>query len=90
MSAAEIDGVPPRLRFTGGGLNLQERAMSRGMAVMMDRIYSALMALRTDDSGATAIEYALIITFISITVVSWATFVGTTISGFFTSVANGF
>jgi pilus assembly protein Flp/PilA len=45
--------------------------------------------LRTDDSGATAIEYALIITFISITVVSWATFVGTTISGFFTSIANG-
>jgi Flp pilus assembly pilin Flp len=59
------------------------------MAVMMDRIYSALTALHTDDSGATAIEYALIITFISITVVSRATFVGTTISGFFTSIANG-
>lgn len=64
--------------------------MPQGMATMMDRIHSALMALRTDESGATAIEYALIITFISITVVSWATFVGTTISGFFTSIANGF
>ena len=63
--------------------------MSRGMAMMMDRIHSALAALRADESGATAIEYALIVTFISITVVSWATFVGTTISGFFTSIANG-
>jgi len=59
------------------------------MAVMMNRIHSALIALRTDESGATAIEYALIVTFISITVVSWATFVGTTISGFFMNVANG-
>jgi pilus assembly protein Flp/PilA len=59
------------------------------MAVMMDRLHAALMALRTDDSGATAIEYALIVTFISITVVSWATFVGTTISGFFVNIANG-
>ncbi len=56
---------------------------------MMDRMRSVLMALRIDDSGATAIEYALIVGFISITVVSWATFVGTTISGFFTSVAGG-
>ena len=56
---------------------------------MMNRIHSALIALRTDESGATAIEYALIVTFISITVVSWATFVGTTISGFFMNVANG-
>jgi len=55
----------------------------------MDRMHSALMALRIDESGATAIEYALIITFISITVVSWATFVGTTISGFFMGIANG-
>jgi Flp pilus assembly pilin Flp len=29
------------------------------------------------------------VTFISITVVSWATFVGTTISSFFMSVGNG-
>ena len=56
---------------------------------MMDRIHSALTAVGTDESGATAIEYALIITFISITVVSWATFVGQTISGFFMSVAGG-
>jgi Flp pilus assembly pilin Flp len=57
---------------------------------MMDRMRSVLMALRTDDSGATAIEYALIVVLISISVVSWATFVGSSVSGFFTSVANGF
>ena len=64
--------------------------MPRGMAVMMDRMRSLLMALETDESGATAIEYALIVTFISITVVSWATFVGQSISGFFMAIANGF
>ena len=63
--------------------------MPQGMTAMMDRIHSAVMELYKDDSGATAIEYALIVTFISITVVSWATFVGQTISGFFTSIANG-
>ena len=63
--------------------------MPPGIAVMIDRMRSALIALRADDSGATAIEYALILVLISITVVSWATFVGTTVSGFFTSIANG-
>ena len=57
---------------------------------MMDRMRFALTALRADDSGATAIEYALILVLISITVVSWATFVGTTVSGFFASIASGF
>jgi len=51
---------------------------------------SALMALQADESGATAIEYALILVLISITVVSWATFVGTAVSGFFVDIANGF
>jgi Flp pilus assembly pilin Flp len=64
--------------------------MPPGIAVMMDRMRSTLVALRTDESGATAIEYALILVLISITVVSWATFVGSSVSGFFTSVANGF
>jgi len=47
-------------------------------------------ALQADESGATAIEYALILVLISITVISWATFVGTTISGFFVDIASGF
>jgi pilus assembly protein Flp/PilA len=57
---------------------------------MMDRVRSALTALRLDRSGATALEYALIASFISIVVVGWATFMGQSISGFFMSVANGF
>ena len=64
--------------------------MSPGLAVKRDRVRPAQMALRADDSGATAIEYALILVLISITVISWATFVGTTISGFFVDIANGF
>jgi len=64
--------------------------MPPGIIVMIDRVRSVLMALRADESGATAIEYALILVLISITVVSWATFVGTAVSGFFTNIANGF
>ena len=57
---------------------------------MMDRMRVALMPLRIDRSGATSIEYALIAVFISIMVVGWATFVGTSVSDFFMQVANGF
>jgi pilus assembly protein Flp/PilA len=43
-----------------------------------------------ETSGATAIEYALIGTIISIVVVTSVTLIGTNLSGFFDSVANGF
>ena len=66
-----------------------------GMTMMMDRMRVALMPLRIgrlsfDRSGATSIEYALIAVFISILVVGWAAFVGTSVSNFFMQVANGF
>ncbi len=64
--------------------------MSPGIAAMLDRMRPALLALWSDDAGATVIEYALILVLISITVVAWATFVGTAISNFFTQIANGF
>jgi Flp pilus assembly pilin Flp len=57
---------------------------------MLDQIRTALAALRAGRSGATSIEYALILVFISILVVSWATFVGTSVSNFFMAVGNGF
>jgi Flp pilus assembly pilin Flp len=63
--------------------------MPPGIVVMLDRMRSALPALWSDDSGATVIEYALILVLISMTVVAWATFVGTSISNFFMSMANG-
>ncbi len=44
----------------------------------------------TDTSGATAIEYALIGTLISIVILTALTTMGTTMATFFQSVANGF
>jgi pilus assembly protein Flp/PilA len=41
-----------------------------------------------DTSGATAIEYALIGTLISIIIVSALTTMGTSLSGFFTTVSS--
>jgi pilus assembly protein Flp/PilA len=63
--------------------------MPPGIAVMTDRMRSALVALRADRSGATVIEYALIAGLISISIVFWAAMIGTSVSGFFTSIASG-
>lgn len=64
-------------------------SMPPGIAVMMmDRVYSALMALRTDCSGATVIEYALIAGIISISILIWAFEIGTAVSGFFKTMAT--
>ncbi len=41
-----------------------------------------------DESGATAIEYGLIVALISLTIVGAATLMGTTISNTFTSVSS--
>jgi Flp pilus assembly pilin Flp len=57
---------------------------------MLHQLHTALTAVVADRLGATSIEYALIAVFISILVVGWASFVGTSVSNFFTSVANGF
>jgi Flp pilus assembly pilin Flp len=57
---------------------------------MANRMRAILARLRLGRSGATSIEYALIAVFISILVVGWAAFVGTSVSDFFTQVANGF
>ena len=71
-------------------MRLKSRSPLAGMTVMMDRMRVALMPLRIGRSGATSIEYALIAAFISIMVVGWAAFVGTSVSNFFMQVANGF
>ncbi|HEV2333865.1 MAG TPA: Flp family type IVb pilin [Stellaceae bacterium] len=62
--------------------------MPPGIAVMMDRMWSALMAPAIDRSGATAIEYALIASIISISILVWAFEIGTSVSGFFTMMAT--
>ena len=62
--------------------------MPPGIAVMMDRIRAALVALRIDRSGATVIEYALIAGIISISILLWAFEIGTSVSGFFNKMAT--
>ncbi|MFI4948482.1 MAG: Flp family type IVb pilin [Alphaproteobacteria bacterium] len=55
---------------------------------MMDRMWSALIAPAIDRSGATVIEYALIASIISISILVWAFEIGTSVSGFFRMMAT--
>lgn len=63
--------------------------MPPGIAAMKDRMRWESVALRADRSGATAIEYALVAGLISLSIVFWAAQIGTSVSGFFTTVASG-
>ena len=45
------------------------------------------MAFVKDESGGTAMEYALIAAFISVVIVGAVTTIGTTLKGFFQTVA---
>lgn len=51
---------------------------------------SHLSAFVRDECGATAIEYALIASLISVLIVTGLTMIGTTLSTTFESVASGF
>jgi Flp pilus assembly pilin Flp len=62
--------------------------MPPGIALMIDRMRSALVALRTDRSGATVIEYALIAGLISVSILIWAFEIGTSVSAFFKTMAT--
>ena len=57
---------------------------------MVGRMSACLARLQRDRSAATAIEYGLIAGLISVGVVVWALSIGTSVSGFFNDVANGF
>jgi pilus assembly protein Flp/PilA len=57
---------------------------------MLNRLRSALMPLQLDRSGVTAIEYALIASLIAIVIVATLITVGTSVSGMFMQVVNGF
>ena len=83
-------GPPNRKRAERASTLVGSVRTLSGVTVMMDRMRVALMPLRFGRSGATSIEYALIAAFISIMVVGWAALVGTSVSDFFTQVANGF
>jgi pilus assembly protein Flp/PilA len=51
-------------------------------------LWQALYQVFQDESGATAIEYGLIATLISLAIVSAAQLTGTNLIGTFTTVAN--
>lgn len=51
---------------------------------------SLLKRFQNDNSGATAIEYALIAGLISISIITAATSIGTRLFDIFTQVNNGF
>lgn len=56
---------------------------------MRKQFGAGLERLAADGSGATAIEYALIAIFISLVLLTLQTSIGTSVCGFFMSVANG-
>lgn len=54
------------------------------------RMRAALLSITRDQAGVTAIEYALIAGLISLMIVAGVTRIGTTLSGFFNTVATSF
>jgi Flp pilus assembly pilin Flp len=68
----------------GDSRQLLRRAMAMG------RMRSLLQYLHGDTCGATAVEYAMIALFIAILLIAALMSIGSTVSGFFTEVANGF
>jgi Flp pilus assembly pilin Flp len=56
---------------------------------MFNQISGELMLLRRDRSGATAIEYAMIALFIGLILLTLQTSIGSSVRGFFLSMANG-
>ena len=56
---------------------------------MFDRMRARLRALRSDRSGATAIEYAMVAVFIGILLIAAMQSIGTSVSDFFLAIASG-
>ena len=63
--------------------------MPLGRAAMIERMKPIFRQLCSDQSGATVIEYALIVLFIGLVVINLQTSIGNSVVGFFMSVANG-
>ncbi|TAJ33425.1 MAG: Flp family type IVb pilin [Bosea sp. (in: a-proteobacteria)] len=54
----------------------------------MVRICASIADFCRDQNGATAIEYGLVVSLISLTIVTWATQIGQSVLGFFQSAAS--
>lgn len=55
---------------------------------MINRFFSAIKIFLNDESGVTAIEYALIAALIGTGIVAGATFLGNKLNNFFTEIGN--
>ena len=56
-----------------------------GEVSVIDRIRNAARALRACDSGATDVEYAIMVGFIAVVIVAGVTLLGTAVNGLFAS-----
>jgi pilus assembly protein Flp/PilA len=54
----------------------------------MLRLYTRFLAWHTNDEGATAVEYGLIVALIAVAVIAAVTLLGTNISALFTKAAG--
>ncbi len=57
--------------------------------VVSDRMHGESKPIWSDQSGTTAIEYAMIVLFIGLVLISLQSSIGNSVVGFFTDVANG-
>ncbi|HEX6236382.1 MAG TPA: Flp family type IVb pilin [Acidimicrobiales bacterium] len=58
------------------------------MMQLISLVLTRLTATRDDDRGAGMVEYGLLVAFIALIALVGVTFLGTTLSTFFTNVAN--
>ena len=52
------------------------------------RIQAAVNSLRTEDDGATAVEYGLMVSLIAVVIIAAVALIGTNLDLMFTGVAN--
>ena len=52
------------------------------------KIQAAVNSLRTEDDGATAVEYGLMVSLIAVAIIATVTLVGGALNGLFTGVAG--
>ena len=60
----------------------------RRKGILMRRLISVSKGFLSDESGATMVEYALMVALVAVVAIAGVTTLGTAISGQFTSVAG--
>ena len=54
----------------------------------MSEFIQSMLARFSDDEGATAVEYGLMVSLIAVAIITTVTLLGTTLSGLFTTVTG--